>query len=61
METAAIQGMEAEDVSDSDLVAYLAVKYDAEMKKSESYRIEMVEHRDVSAKLEAMYIRKVHR
>ena len=29
METAAIQGMEAEDVSDSDIVAYLAIKYDA--------------------------------
>ena len=40
-------------------MAYLAIKYDVEKQKSESYRIEMVEHRAVSAKLEEMY--EVHR
>ena len=58
IETAAIQGMEAEDVRDGDLVAYLAIKYDVEKQKSKSYRIEMVA-RHVSAKLEEMYVRAV--
>ena len=53
--SASIQGIEAEEVSDLDLVAYLSIKYDAEIKKSESYRVEMFEHRDVAQKLEEMY------
>lgn len=60
LESAAIQGVEAEEVSDLDLVAYLSVKYDAEVKKSESYRMELFEHRDVSTKLEEMYERSVN-
>ena len=37
LETAAIQGIEAEEASDLDVAAYLCMKYDAELKKSESY------------------------
>ena len=59
MESAALQGIEAEEVSDIDLVSYLAIKYDAEMKKSESYQMEMFEQRDVSTKLEEMYQKSV--
>ena len=44
---------------DIDLVAYLAIKYDAEIKKSESYQMEMYELRDVSSKLEEMYQKSV--
>ena len=46
-------------MSDLDLVAYLSIKYDAEIKKSESYRVELFEHRDVSSKLEEMYKQSV--
>ena len=45
--------VEAEGVSDLDLVAYLlSTKYDAELRKNENYRAEMFEHLDVSEKLE---------
>ena len=59
LESAAIQGVEAEDVGDLDLVACFSIKYDAELRKSENYRVEMFEHCDVSAKLEEMYVQSV--
>ena len=55
LESAALQGIEAEEVSDIDLVAYLAITYDAEIKKSESYQMEMFEQRDVSSKPKLLY------
>ena len=59
LESAPLQGIEAEEVSDIDLVAYLAIKYDAEIKKSESYQMEMFEQRDVSSKLQETYRKSV--
>ena len=59
LESAAIQGIEEEDVRDLDLVAYFSIKSDAELRKSENYRVEMFEHRAVSAKLEEMCLQSV--